>query len=131
MTVMVTAITSGIKISVETFFQPRQSDGEELIFTFVYRIHIQNNTDATVQLVRRYWHITDSDGKKSEVEGDGVVGEQPVLGAGQSYTYHSGCQLNSEIGRMKGTYLMQRLSDGKKFKVNIPEFFMIAPFKMN
>ena len=70
-------------------------------------------------------------GRVREVEGDGVVGQQPILEPGQSHEYISGCNLKTEIGKMKGTYLMERVVDGKHFKVNIPEFVMIVPYKNN
>ena len=81
--------------------------------------------------MRRHWFIVDALGQKREVEGEGVVGEQPVLQAGESYEYISGCDLKTDIGKMYGSYLMVNLFDGKLFQVEIPEFFMTAPLKMN
>ena len=66
-----------------------------------------------------------------EVEGEGVIGQQPILEPGDSYQYVSGCNLKSGIGKMRGSYQMERIVDGKKMKVNIPEFLLIAPFKLN
>ena len=128
---MSTKVTSGIKIIVETFFQPGQSNYAQSLYTFAYRITIENSGTEAVQLKRRHWYITDSIGPKSEVEGEGVIGEQPVIEPGKSYKYVSGCSLNSEMGKMHGSYLMERQSDGKLFEVKIPEFNMIVPYKLN
>jgi len=100
------------------------------------RITIKNISDYTVQLKKRHWYIFDSNGMKSEVEGEGVVGEQPILAPGQSYQYVSGCNLMTDMGNMHGTYLMERVPraigiDGKLFNVKIPEFLMIVPYKLN
>jgi ApaG protein len=84
-----------------------------------------------VQLLRRHWHIFDTNGEVRQVEGEGVVGQQPVLEPGESHQYISGCNLKTTIGKMTGTYLMERIIDGKKIKVKIPEFTMIVPFKLN
>ena len=75
--------------------------------------------------------ISDSNGEMRQVEGEGVVGQQPVLEPGQSHQYISGCNLKTNIGKMAGTYLMERIIDGKKFQVKIPEFTMIVPYKLN
>ena len=128
---MTTQVTSGIKISVETFYQGEQSSPMERHFFFAYRITIENNSEYTVQLMRRHWHIYDSNGKKSEVEGEGVVGEQPILEPGKTHRYVSGCNLNSEFGKMQGTYFMQRALDSTFFYVKIPEFKMEVPYKLN
>jgi ApaG protein len=126
-----TEVTAGIKVSVETFYQPSHSNAMQSLFVFAYRITIENASDHSVQLKRRHWFINDSNGTKSEVEGEGVVGNQPVLTPGETYTYVSGCNLTTEIGRMRGTYLMERVADKKTFSVNIPKFDMVAPAKLN
>ena len=84
-----------------------------------------------VKLLRRHWYIFDSCGITREVEGEGVVGLQPVIEPGKSHQYVSGSHLKTEMGRMHGTYLMERMVDGKQFYVNIPEFQLVAPFKLN
>ena len=76
-------------------------------------------------------HSLDSNGSFREVEGEGVVGQQPVLEPGQSHQYVSGCNLKSGIGKMVGTYLMERVVDGSKLQINIPEFTMVAPLRLN
>ncbi len=128
---METKTTAGIKISVETFYQANQSHPFASHYFFAYRITIKNISDYTVQLKKRHWYIFDSNGIQSEVEGDGVVGEQPILLPGQSYQYVSGCNLTTAMGKMHGFYLMEREIDGKLFNVKIPEFLMIVPYKLN
>ena len=128
---MTTEVTSGIKVSVETFYQPTHSNPSHSHYVFAYRITIQNDSGEPVRLRRRHWNVVDSDGTKREIEGEGVVGEQPFLANGESYRYVSGCNLNSELGKMFGTYLMERVVDKKLFYVRIPEFRMIVPGKLN
>ncbi len=128
---MTTKITEGVKISVETFYQDEYSQPMNNEFMFAYRITIENGSDRTVKLLRRHWYIFDSCGITREVEGEGVVGLQPVIEPGKSHQYVSGSHLKTEIGRMHGTYLMERMVDGKQFYVNIPEFQLVAPFKLN
>ena len=84
-----------------------------------------------VQLLRRHWYIWEANGTRREVEGEGVIGQQPVLEPGEVYQYVSACNLNTEIGKMWGNYTLQRISDRSQFAVQIPVFDMIVPFKMN
>lgn len=98
---------------------------------FAYKITIENNNEFPVKLLRRHWHIYDSNGSIREVEGEGVVGIQPVIVPAASYQYISGCNLRSEIGKMQGSYLLENLNNKKTFNVTIPAFEMLAPFKMN
>ena len=128
---MVSEVTQGVKVSVETAYQPEYSSPGQMHYVFTYRIMIENNSQHTVQLLRRHWYIHDANTLVREVEGEGVVGQQPVLESGESHQYVSGCNLKSGIGKMYGTYLMERVIDGKKFQVKIPEFTMVAPFKLN
>ncbi|MFT5914418.1 MAG: ApaG protein [Flammeovirgaceae bacterium] len=128
---MVTQTTEGIKVSVETEYHPEYSASKGGHFVFTYRIHIENTSDYTIQLLRRHWHIYESDGTISEVEGEGVVGQQPVLEPGQVHSYVSGCNLQTGIGKMNGMYLMERGIDGKRFPVIIPDFSMVVPFRLN
>jgi ApaG protein len=128
---MITQVTSGIKVSVESFYRPDQSNPSLQQFVFAYRITITNSSDYSVQLKRRHWFIIDSNSANREVEGEGVIGEQPIVDTGESYQYVSGCNLDSEIGKMYGTYLFERLIDKKKFYVRIPEFHLIVPYRLN
>ena len=128
---MVTEVTSGVKVSVETFYVSEQSVPRTKKFVFAYRISIENRSEHTIQLLRRHWFIFDSCGSINEVEGEGVVGEQPVISPGDTFRYTSGCHLQSEAGSMKGFYTMHRTDGGRKFKVVIHEFQMIVPYKLN
>ncbi|MEO6453386.1 MAG: Co2+/Mg2+ efflux protein ApaG [Ginsengibacter sp.] len=128
---MVSKISEGVTISVETFYQPDYSNPETNEYMFAYRITIENNNPFTVQLLRRHWFIFDSDCTHREVEGEGVIGIQPQISPGEKYQYVSGCNLRTEMGKMHGTYLMENVHAKKNFFVNIPAFEMTVPFKMN
>jgi ApaG protein len=125
------AVTNDIIVTVETFFQETASAPEASHFVFAYRILIENHSDFTIKLLRRHWYIMDSNGELKEVEGEGVVGQQPVLEPEQKHEYVSGCELQSEIGKMHGTYLMEKQIDGSTFEVEIPEFVMVVPYRLN
>lgn len=128
---MSTAISNDVKISVETFYQNDRVKNTNGNHMFAYRITIENKGDYTIKLLRRHWNIFDSFVGFSEVDGDGVVGQQPVLEPNEKYTYVSGCALVGEFGKMNGYYIMQRQIDGKEFMVNIAEFQLIVPCKLN
>ncbi|MCB9284982.1 MAG: Co2+/Mg2+ efflux protein ApaG [Lewinellaceae bacterium] len=127
---METLTTRGITISVETYYQEEHSRPIEQKHVFAYRITIENQSADTVQLLRRHWYIFDSIGLTREVEGEGVIGQQPVLQPSESHQYTSWCPLMTEIGKMYGTFLMEK-EDGTTFRARIPEFQLIAPQKMN
>ena len=126
-----TEITKGIRISVQSFYLPQQSAPQLNQFVFAYRINIKNEGDYAVQLLRRHWYIVDSSNEKREVEGEGVVGQQPLLEPGQSHEYVSGCALHSPLGKMYGTYLMTRKDDDAQFEVKIPAFTLVVPSLLN
>jgi ApaG protein len=128
---MVTAITQGVKISVDTVYQEEYSNPEKEHFMFAYQITVENLSDYSIKLMRRQWFIFDSNGTQREVEGEGVVGLQPVIEPGDSYSYVSGCNLTTDIGSMSGTYLMHRIVDESDFTVDIPEFQLIVPYRLN
>ena len=128
---MASKISEGIEINVETFYQPDYSNPLSGEFMFAYRITIENTNNFPVKLHRRHWYIFDSNGQNREVEGEGVVGVQPVLNPGERYQYVSGCNLRTEMGKMYGTYLMENVSNQQTFEVNIPAFEMVVPFKNN
>ncbi len=128
---MVQQVTEGVNIRVETFYQPDQSNPVHSEYLFSYRITIENLTIYPVKLLSRHWHIIDSNGTHREVEGEGVVGMQPVITPGNVYQYSSGVNLHSDIGKMYGTYLVENLFNKKKLTVNIPEFQLLVPAKMN
>ncbi len=124
-------ITEGVEITVETFYQPDYSQPVRNEFMFAYRITLENHNSFSVQLLRRHWDIFDSNGEYREVDGDGVVGQQPVLTPGETFQYVSGCNLNSDMGKMWGHYDMINLFDQREFQVEIPAFKLVAPMKMN
>lgn len=128
---MVSKISEGVKISVETFYQQDYSNPIQSEYMFAYRITIENHNDFPVKLHSRHWYIFDSDGSYREVEGEGVVGMQPTIEPGDEYQYVSGCNLHTEMGRMHGTYQMENLHNKQLFEANIPAFEMITPFKYN
>jgi len=118
--------TRGISVSVEPAFLEDQSDPEEPRFLWSYTITIRNNGPETVQLISRYWHITDATGRIQEVRGPGVVGAQPVLEPGGSFEYTSGCPLPTASGAMVGRYQMQA-AGGEAFEIDIPMFLLESP----
>lgn len=128
---MTQKITEGVRISVETFYQPNQSNPIISEFLFAYRITIENQTIYPVKLLNRHWYILDSSGANREVQGEGVVGQQPIIEPGKSYQYVSSVSLRSEIGKMFGTYQFENLFNKKKLNVAIPEFLLCVPDKMN
>jgi ApaG protein len=125
---MVSMVTSGVEVSVETFYQADANQQEHI---FAYRVTIENLNSFPVQLLRRQWAIFDSDGSHREVEGEGVIGQRPILEPGGRHQYISGCNLNTEMGRMSGSYQMVNLNTLREFRVIIPAFDLIAPAKLN
>lgn len=128
---MVTAITEGIHVNVEVTYQAEFSSPHQHHYVFTYKVTIQNKSPYTVQLLRRKWEIYDAAETIKIVEGDGVVGQQPILETGESHSYVSGCNLKSGLGKMKGIYFMEKLFDGKSIEVEVPEFQMIANIFQN
>lgn len=128
---MVKISTHSIEISVETKYLSQQSIPRENHYFFVYFIKIHNKSEYAVQLLRRHWDIFDSNGEKREVDGDGVVGETPVIEPGETFEYNSGCNLSTDMGYMKGYYTMLREVDQKEFEAQIPRFDLIVPAKLN
>lgn len=128
---MYTLVTEGIKVSVNTFYREEYSDPAKDNFLFSYTITIENLSEYTVQLLRRHWYIFDSIGEHREVEGEGVVGLQPILAPGDVHRYESACNLNSDMGTMHGVFHMNRLIDNTPLEVQIPLFEMIMPLRQN
>jgi ApaG protein len=124
-------ITNGVHVSVESFYQPEYSNPISHEFMFAYRITIKNNNSFPVRLLRRQWYIFDSNASHREVEGDGVVGVQPLIKPGEQYQYVSGCNLKTEYGKMHGFYILENFNSKLQFQVKIPIFEMVVPFKMN
>jgi len=120
------AITEGITVRVAVNFTPEQSRVESGKWFWVYHIRIENGSPETVQLLTRHWRITDGRGMVNLVNGEGVVGESPILEPGQSHDYVSGCPLSTPHGSMEGFYTFRR-SDGSLVEVAIPFFPLSAP----
>jgi len=118
-------------VSVEVFYQNDYSNPMNQDYMFAYRVTVENHNGFAVKLLRRHWFIFDSNGENREVEGEGVIGIQPVLKPSEQYQYVSGCNLKTEMGKMHGTYLMENQNNKEQFYVNIPAFEMIVPFKNN
>lgn len=128
---MVSKVTEGVKVIVESYYQPDYSNPLSGEYMFAYRVTIENRNAFAVQVLSRHWHIFDSNATRREVQGDGVVGVQPVIKPGGRYQYVSGCNLKTEMGSMHGTYSVLDLDTQRTFEVRIPVFQMTAPFKMN
>lgn len=125
-----TAITEGIRVSVQTGFLPEQSTPAENRYAFRYTVTIANEGDATARLRSRHWIITDGNAKVEEVRGPGVVGYQPTLKPGEAFEYTSGCVLETPFGVMRGTYQMER-PDGRSFDAVIADFTLAVPNVVN
>lgn len=123
--------TKDIRIKVLASTEPHLVKNQAERYLFAYRIHIENLGDQPVQLLRRHWYIYDSNGSKREVEGEGVIGKQPTLLPGDSYSYESWCPLYTEVGKMNGSYQMVNKNTEEHFDVVIPEFLLIASSKLN
>ena len=123
-------ITDGIRISVRPDFSVLHSNPRQNKFVFTYSVEMENQSDESVQLLFRHWLIHDSDGEDSEVDGEGVVGEQPTLDPGYSHQYQSFCVLSSPAGFMEGYYTFVD-SEGREFKVAVPRFDLTAPWGGN
>ncbi|MBV9811892.1 MAG: Co2+/Mg2+ efflux protein ApaG [Acetobacteraceae bacterium] len=121
------ATTSGIRVTVRSFFLADRSEPERGKFVWAYRIRIENERRETVQLRTRTWRITDARGRTQVVHGDGVVGAQPVLEPGEAFEYTSGTPLDTPSGIMHGSYGMILVGSGEAFDVAIPAFSLDSP----
>lgn len=121
-----TAITNGVTVRVAVNFLPEQSRIEAGKWFWVYHIRIENDSDEPLQLMTRHWRITDGNGDVSIVEGEGVVGEQPIIAPGRSHDYVSGCPLSTPHGSMEGYYTFIG-RDGREVNAAIPFFPLAAP----
>lgn len=124
------AVTRGVRVFVSAEYAPDRSRPTEKHWFFLYTITITNEGDQTVQLVSRHWIITDANNHVEEVKGPGVVGEQPVIAPGQSFTYTSGCPLRTPFGVMEGTYQMTT-ADGVEFDARISPFTLSEPYTVH
>ncbi len=115
------ALTQSVHVEVRSMYVPERSSPEREFFFFAYQVRITNQGEAPVKLLARHWVITDSTGKVEEVRGPGVVGEQPLLSEGQSFSYTSGCPLGTPTGNMRGDFEMLT-SEGETFKAKVAPF---------
>jgi len=122
--------TRGVRVRVTSVFIPERSTPPENEYFFAYRVRISNEGTETVQLISRHWIITDSVGRVEEVKGPGVVGEQPVLGPGETFEYTSFCPLKTPIGSMHGAYQMVT-ANGDRFDAEIAPFSLAVPTALN
>ncbi len=125
------AVTDDIEVKVEPFYLEDQSKPDEHTYVWGYRVRISNAGSSAVQLVGRTWVITDGNGRVIEVEGTGVVGEQPHLEPGDSFEYTSGTPLDTATGFMRGTYHMVVVATGEPFDVTIPTFSLDSPYSQS
>jgi ApaG protein len=124
------ALTRGIRVDVRSEFLPQHSNATGKRYVFSYTIQISNESEQTVQLRSRHWHILHGNGRREEVRAPGVVGEQPVLRPGEGFEYSSGCVLSAPHGTMHGTYEMMG-ENGSRFEVEIPAFSLAVPHTLN
>ena len=125
---MYSSITRSIRVSVEPTFLEEQSSPSDDHYVWAYQVKIENSGSETVQLLNRHWRITDAMGRMQEVQGEGVVGEQPTLRPGQAFEYTSGTPLGTPSGIMVGSYEMET-STGERFEIDIPAFSLDSPYQ--
>lgn len=127
---MYTKTTNDIKVTVLPHYMRDQSEPSENRYFWAYTIQVENHGKETVQLMNRYWHITDGYGRSQEVRGSGVVGAQPVLKPGEAFEYTSGVPLETPTGIMVGEYEMVG-EQGNKMQVAVPAFSLDSPLGMS
>ena len=123
-------MTRGIRVEVESFYDPEQSSPQESYYFFAYRVRITNLGSEPAQLVSREWIITDAEGQVERVKGPGVIGQQPTLAPGAAFEYSSFCPLPTNVGAMQGSYQM-RTPDGQQFDAVIAPFTLAVPNALN
>ena len=124
------AITFGIKVQVVSKFIPEHTNPDIPRYFFAYWVTITNDSETPIKLLNRHWKITDATGKLEVVDGEGVIGKQPLINVGASFSYNSFCPLETEFGIMMGHYQVER-EDGHFMKIEIPKFQLISPFSIN
>ncbi len=127
--IMSRALTNGILVTVKSEYLPERSLPTARRFAFAYTVEITNKGGEPAQLKSRHWIITDSEGGVQEVRGEGVVGQQPVLGPGESFQYTSWCVLTTPSGSMRGTYRMT--TKAAAFEAEIAPFHLGMPYSLN
>ncbi len=127
---MSSAVTRGIRVSVTSAFRPDRSEPGQGRWLYSYTVRLANEGDVAAQLVSRHWIVTDANGEREEIVGDGVVGQQPRLEPGERFEYTSFCILKTPHGSMRGTYRMVR-EDGETFDARIAPFALVVPGAVN
>lgn len=127
---MSTALTRGIRVTVNARYVEEQSHPRSGRYVFAYTVRIANEGAVAAQLLSRHWIITDATGREEHVRGDGVVGQQPLLEPGEAHEYSSFCPLTTPLGSMRGTYRMIR-ADGATFDAEIAPFALAVPHALN
>ena len=122
--------TNGIRVQVSSQFLPDRSSPKEEQYVFAYHITVTNVGTDIAQLISRHWIITNADGETEEVQGPGVVGEQPLLKPGEHFEYTSFCHMKTNVGTMHGSYTMVT-PDGEAFQVRVAPFTLAVPFALN
>lgn len=130
---MTSQTTQRITVSAESFYQEQYSQPEEDQYVHAYRIRISNNSATPIRLLSRSWEVIEGTGERRLIEGEGVVGQQPVISPGESYEYNSWVQFKTPIGAMQGSYVMYRETDGTEnyFQVDVPKFLHLTPAVLN
>ena len=128
---MPTETTQGITIEVVTRYMPEHSSPLDKQFNFAYQVVIRNEREHPVQLISRFWEITPAAGPVKVVEGEGVIGQQPIIEPGNFHEYTSWCPLKTPMGRMQGHFIMQDLTTDDDFLAEIPSFELIYPPLLN
>jgi ApaG protein len=127
---MSSAVTEGLRVEVQSQYQPERSEPGQRRWLFSYTVTIANEGDEPAQLMTRHWVIVDGTGHREDVRGDGVVGHQPRLEPGQSFEYTSYCVLKTSHGSMRGSYQLVR-DDGRRFDAEIAQFPLVVPGMVN
>ena len=120
-----------IKINAKSSFISDKSSIKKSIYFFMYRVTIINNSDKKLQLTNRHWHISDANDNTQVIDGEGVIGEQPILNPGDSFKYTSFCPIKTEFGTMSGYYTFKEVYTSELYKGIIPEFILVTPTQVN
>lgn len=131
---MVSLTTQDVNVSAESAFQRQYSEPAKRQYVYAYRIRIENKGTKPVQLLSRAWEVIDATGERRLVEGEGVVGQQPIIQPGQFHEYTSWVQFETPIGAMRGSYVMKRHNSrgsAELFQVEVPKFLHVAPEVLN
>ncbi len=128
---MTSLTTKGVNVDIKVDYHTESDTDGRAGFIFIYHISVSNRNRFPVQLLSRHWRIFDSNGEVRYVDGEGVVGLQPIIEPDQVFEYSSFCNLNTELGTMSGTYTLENLHSGDLFEVDIPKFELATPTILN